>query len=438
MASTLPPGSPKGILIKPGTPRSNRRNNVNFSSDVVLIGKGKNIPLQAPASTNDELTFEYNPPANTASVASYAKPSGGRAGTMRVKGPAVMGGKGAKKSVMSLYGPPEPKKEEVKREPAVIEGYLKLLKQTGMKSTWLKRYVALTNTSIAYYKAADSPKALKEIAITADCYVREISQKAGVTNCQNALELSYDRKNSIVLKGSSQREATEWITSICTVVDAMTGDIDDDEFEFVDEDEFEEIEPTTTTKKDSDPFSAPISSTSKSGNLEPQVEQEEFYFYDEDEDEFEFVEVSPRDAKKAEASKREEEQKQKEEAERARKEEEEAKKKKQQQEADRMAAVRKAEEEAKKKQKENEAKRRQEEQKRAQEKLNREKQFKPASTGSPSVIKSTPYSAASGNSPKRPVQATPKYGATGAMKSVGTPAKASNRVGNLMKLFEKP
>lgn len=66
-----------------------------------------------------------------------------------------MGGKGAKKSVMSLYGPPEPKKEEVKREPAVIEGYLKLLKQTGMKSTWLKRYVALTNTSIAYYKAAD-------------------------------------------------------------------------------------------------------------------------------------------------------------------------------------------------------------------------------------------------------------------------------------------
>merc|ERR1711879_605853 len=103
-------------------------------------------------------------------------------------------------------------------------------------------------------------KPLKEIEITSDCYVREISQKAGVTNCQNSLELSYDRKNSIVLKGATQREATEWITSICTVVDALAGDLSDEEFEFIDEDV--EVGSSTGTKK-VEPFSASISATSK-------------------------------------------------------------------------------------------------------------------------------------------------------------------------------
>ena len=74
---------------------------------------------------------------------------GGRKGTMRVKGPAVMN-KGGKKSVMSMYAAPAP--VDTPKEPSVIEGYLKLLKESGMKSSWMKRYVTLTNTTLAYYK----------------------------------------------------------------------------------------------------------------------------------------------------------------------------------------------------------------------------------------------------------------------------------------------
>ena len=35
------------------------------------------------------------------------------------------------------------------------EGNLKVLKQTGMKSTWTKRYVILTATSFSYYSKPD-------------------------------------------------------------------------------------------------------------------------------------------------------------------------------------------------------------------------------------------------------------------------------------------
>lgn len=70
---------------------------------------------------------------------------------MRVKGPAVMG-KGSKKSVMSMYSQPEETKE---RGPSVLEGYLKLLKQTGMKSSWQKKYFVLTNTTLAYYSSSN-------------------------------------------------------------------------------------------------------------------------------------------------------------------------------------------------------------------------------------------------------------------------------------------
>lgn len=92
------------------------------------------------------MTFEYNPPAATVTP-SYNSSKGGRAGTMRIKGNAL-----GKQSVMSLYSPTEGTPE---REPAVIEGYLKLLKQTGMKSTWTKRYIRLTEKELSYYKSAE-------------------------------------------------------------------------------------------------------------------------------------------------------------------------------------------------------------------------------------------------------------------------------------------
>lgn len=69
---------------------------------------------------------------------------------MRIKGPAVMG-KGNNKSVLSIYSQPEETKE---RGPSVIEGFLKLLKQTGMKTTWSKKYFVLTNTTLSYYSSA--------------------------------------------------------------------------------------------------------------------------------------------------------------------------------------------------------------------------------------------------------------------------------------------
>jgi len=52
--------------------------------------------------------------------------------------------------------------------------------------------------------------------------------KAGVTDCRDSLEIFYDKQKSIVLKGANQRESTEWITAICSVVDALIGDNDED------------------------------------------------------------------------------------------------------------------------------------------------------------------------------------------------------------------
>jgi len=75
---------------------------------------------------------------------------------MRVKGPAVLG----KPSIFNMYGgattdTTKKSEPETPKVPRVKEGYMKLLKQSGMKSTWMKRYITLTNSSLEYYRAQD-------------------------------------------------------------------------------------------------------------------------------------------------------------------------------------------------------------------------------------------------------------------------------------------
>ena len=53
--------------------------------------------------------------------------------------------------------------------------------------------------------------------------------KTGVTDCRDSLEIFYDKQKSIVLKGANQRDSTEWITAICSVVDALIGDNGDED-----------------------------------------------------------------------------------------------------------------------------------------------------------------------------------------------------------------
>merc|ERR1712232_205694 len=235
-----------------------------------------------------------------------------------------------------------------------------------MKSSWLKRYITLTNTKLEYYTTKDAPSPLKAIEITKDCYVREISQKSGVKDCRDAIQVFYERGKSIILKGTSQRESTEWMTGICNVVDSMIGSEEefDDEFDFVDEDEFIDeddfVEEKAIPVKEPKPFSSDFVeekttisavSTNKSESFSSTPTTsigtgDDIEWWDEDED---MIELEPVDNKKDEQNKPEADKKAKEEADKKAKEEAERKIK---EEADRRAkeeADKKAKEEADKK-----------------------------------------------------------------------------------------
>ena len=76
---------------------------------------------------------------------------------MRVKGPAIL----SKPSIFDMYGgattdaTKKSAEPETPKVPRVKEGFMKLLKQSGMKSTWMKRYITLTNSTLEYYRAQD-------------------------------------------------------------------------------------------------------------------------------------------------------------------------------------------------------------------------------------------------------------------------------------------
>ena len=83
-------------------------------------------------------------------------------GTMRIKGASV-------KDMIGQFADPTPapapaptlipaavtSSPSVVRKPCIKEGFLKLLKDSGMKTSWMKRYIVLDRSTIAYYRAND-------------------------------------------------------------------------------------------------------------------------------------------------------------------------------------------------------------------------------------------------------------------------------------------
>lgn len=246
------------------------------------------MALAAPATVNDALTFDSNPPPASSSASTKGS-KGGRMGTMRIKG-------GMKNFSAMEEEMAQQEEAEKQRAQSIFSGYLKHLKESGMKATWSKRYVVLTKDSLSCHRSADAFKAMKTFELNGDCYVREISQRPGVTDCQNAMELFLSRSKSTVFKGASQRETTEWITAICSVIDTFAAS-EDDEMEFIDEDEFdfideeEEVAAAPSLKevpvvKPASPvidFSAEVEQSSGLDDAEEESDESSFEWVDEDE-----------------------------------------------------------------------------------------------------------------------------------------------------------
>merc|ERR1712137_148823 len=245
MTEVLPARPLKSCLRAKGSPLRLSGINVKFGQDVDIIGKGQVVPLLPPHEVDSQLEFEYNPPTGPSQTSSQipsvpaAGGSRGSKGTMRIKGPSA----NIFKQLAQQQTPIE------KREPGIMEGNLKLLKQTGMKSTWMKRYVVLHAKSLAYYRSADADKALKSYDLGDDCAVKEVRQITGVSDCKFALEFTKGR-NSVVLKANDQRDMTRWIAGICSAVDHLNGDLHGS-----DSDEFSWEEEETTPREDADKFS---------------------------------------------------------------------------------------------------------------------------------------------------------------------------------------
>ena len=61
----------------------------------------------------------------------------------------------------------------------MMEGYLRLQKQSGTKVTWLKRYVKLTTATFSYSRTRENPKPIKSFPVTTDTFASSSRAQEG-------------------------------------------------------------------------------------------------------------------------------------------------------------------------------------------------------------------------------------------------------------------
>ena len=92
----------------------------------------------------------------------------GRQGTIRLKGdqiPAAF----AREAVQQEQNKA---RDETAEEPTVLQGYLKLRKHTGANTSWLRRFVRLTSSTLSYARTSEATP-LKTFAVTPDSSIKE-------------------------------------------------------------------------------------------------------------------------------------------------------------------------------------------------------------------------------------------------------------------------
>eukprot|EP01095_Lingulamoeba_sp_RSL-Kostka_P007771 TRINITY_DN2517_c0_g1_i2.p1 TRINITY_DN2517_c0_g1~~TRINITY_DN2517_c0_g1_i2.p1 ORF type:complete len:530 (-),score=206.80 TRINITY_DN2517_c0_g1_i2:299-1702(-) len=163
----------------------------------------------------------------------------------------------------------EKDKLTVEKKDRVLEGYLKMLRQTGMKSTWVKRYFVVSKKMVTVHRNADVGKILVRVDFGDEIrFIYHDETIDGVKLSKDSFEFIYGKRKSLIFKTINKNDINLWRTTIEATM-----------YSYEDEEEEEEyyVEPLPYEKPPLPKEKAP-SSLGKNANYS---DEEEDVFFEE-------------------------------------------------------------------------------------------------------------------------------------------------------------